>query len=215
MSNPVDVNQVTQVRSPRAQAIGEMFPVAAEVLAMSKSHEDRLCSEGSGLVDLGSDIRIIRAQQGDLDRVLEILEEASRWLSSKGLETQWRPGPAFRQTIKDNVERGDVYVVKDVEGTVGTITLQWGDKKFWGDLPPDSGYVHKLAIKRSHGGKRLGLRLLQWAEAKARAEGKKYLRPDCLASNKTIREYYEKAGFIHVRDTLAPGWKASLYEKKL
>jgi ribosomal protein S18 acetylase RimI-like enzyme len=167
------------------------------------------------LVDLGSDVRIIRAQQGDLDRVLEILEEASRWLSSKGLETQWLPSPAFRQTIKNNIERGDVYVVKDVEGTVGTITLQWSDKKFWGDLPPDSGYVHKLAIKRSYGGKRLGLRMLQWAEAKARVEGKRYLRLDCLASNKTIREYYEKAGFVHVRDTLAPGWKASLYEKDL
>ncbi len=215
MSNPDDVNQVTQVRSPRAQAIGEMFPVAAEVLAMSKSHEDRLCSEGSGLVDLGSDIRIIRAQQGDLDRVLEILEEASRWLSSKGLETQWLPRPAFRQTIHDNIDHGEVYVVKDVKETVGTITLQWSDKKFWGDLPQDAGYIHKLAIKRSHASQRLGLRMLNWAEAKTRAEGKSYLRLDCLASNKTIREYYERAGFIHVRDTSAPGWKASLYEKKL
>ncbi len=168
-----------------------------------------------GLVDLGSNIRIIRALQGDLDRVLEILEEASRWLSAKGFETQWLPGPAFRQTIRDNIDRGEVYVVKDVKGTVGTITLQWSDKKFWGDVPPAAGYIHKLAITRSHAGQRLGLRLLDWAEAKARAEGKSYLRLDCLANNKTIREYYEKAGFVHVRDTLAPGWKASLYEKKL
>ena len=167
------------------------------------------------MVNLGSDLRIIRAQQGDLDSVLEILEEASRWLSSKGLETRWRPSPTFRETIKNNIERGHVYVVKDVEGTVGTITLQWSDNKFWGDLPPDSGYVHKLAIKRSHGGKRLGLRMLQWAEAKARAEGKRYLRLDCPASNKTIRDYYEKAGFVHVRDTEMPGLKASLYQKEL
>src|SRR6266487_3813088 len=213
MSNPDDVNQVTQVHSSRAQAID--FLVAAEALAMSKSHEDRLCSEGSGLVDLGSDIRIIRAEIGDLDRVLEILEEASRWLSSKGLETQWRPSPAFRQTIKDNIQRGDVYVAKGLEGTFGTITLQWNDKKFWGDIRQDAGYIHKLAITRSHAGQHLGLRLLNWAEAKARAEGKSYLRLDCLASNKTIRQYYERVGFTHVGDTLAPGWKASLYEKKL
>jgi len=167
------------------------------------------------LVDLGSDVRIIRAQLGDLDRVLEILEEASRWLSSKGLETQWLPSPIFRQTIKNNIERGDVYVAKDVEETVGTITLRWSDKEFWGDLPADSGYVHKLAIKRSYGGKRLGLRMLQWAEAEARAEGKRHLRLDCLASNKTIHDYYEKAGFVHVRDTEVPGWKASLYQKEL
>jgi len=167
------------------------------------------------LFDLQSDIRIIRAQQSDLDAVLEILEEASRWLSSKGLESRWRPSPAFRQSIKDNIERVEVYLVRGARGIIGTITLQWSDRKFWGDLPPDAGYVHKLAIKRSSSGQRLGLRMLQWAETKARAEDKSYLRLDCLASNKRIREYYERAGFVHVRDTLEPGWKASLYEKKL
>jgi ribosomal protein S18 acetylase RimI-like enzyme len=167
------------------------------------------------LVNVGSDVRIIQAQQSDLDSVLEILDEASRWLSSKGLESQWRPSPTFRQIIKDNIDRGEVYVVKRVEGIVGTITLQWSDRKFWGDLPPEAGYIHKLAIKRAYSGQRLGLRMLQWAETKTRTEGKRYLRLDCLASNKTIRGYYENAGFVHVRDTLEPGWKASLYEKKL
>jgi ribosomal protein S18 acetylase RimI-like enzyme len=167
------------------------------------------------LVGVVSEVRVIKAQHSDLDRVLEILDEASRWISSKGLETQWQSSPTFRQTIKDNIDRGEVYVVKDMKGTVGTIILQWGDTKFWGDLPPVAGYIHKLAITRSHAGQRLGLRLLRWAEDKARAEGKKYLRLDCLASNKTIREYYEKAGFTHIRDKEMSGWKASLYEKKL
>jgi ribosomal protein S18 acetylase RimI-like enzyme len=193
----------------------ERFSILEKRVVISKSEKARAEAKANDLVGIESDVRIIRAQQGDLDRVLEILEEASRWLSSKGLETQWLPSPAFRQTVKDNIGRGDVYVVKDVQGTFGTITLQWSDKKFWGDLPLDAGYVHKLAIKRSYGGKRFGLRLLAWAEAKARAEGKRYLRLDCLASNKAIRDYYEKAGFAHVKDTLAPGWNASLYEKKL
>jgi GNAT superfamily N-acetyltransferase len=168
-----------------------------------------------GLVGIKSDVRIVRAQPADLARVLEILEEASRWLISKGLETQWHPNPTFRQSILENIDRGEVYVVKDLKATIGTVTLQWSDKSFWGDLPLNAGYVHKFAIKRSYSGQRLGLRMLQWAETKARAEGKTHLRLDCLASNKIIREYYEKAGFVHVRDTLAPGWRASLYEKKL
>jgi GNAT superfamily N-acetyltransferase len=167
------------------------------------------------LSDIRSGVRLIRAQQSDLNRVLEILEEASRWLLSKGFETQWVPSPTFRQTIKENIELGEVYVVKDLKETIGTITLQWRDKKFWGDVPRDAGYIHKLAITRSRSGQQLGLRLVRWAEEKAKAEGKRYLRLDCLANNKTIREYYEKAGFVHVRDTMAAGWKASLYEKKL
>jgi GNAT superfamily N-acetyltransferase len=117
--------------------------------------------------------------------------------------------------MKDNIERGEVYLAKDLDGIVGTITLQWTDLKYWGDLPPDSGYVHKFAVKRSHSGKGLGVRMLQWAEQKTKREGKKYLRLDCLATNKIIRAYYEKAGFVYIRDTTAPGWKASLYEKRL
>lgn len=195
--------------------LGECFLRQEKYSLYPNLTRTRVHAKANCLVRVGSDVRIVRAQQADLDRVLEILAEASRWLSSKGLETQWLPGAAFRQTIKDNIERGDVYVVKDFKKTVGTITLQWSDKKFWGDVPPDAGYIHKLAITRSHAGQRLGLRMLKWAEAKARAESKRYLRLDCLARNKTIRDYYERAGFVHVRDTLAPGWKASLYEKKL
>lgn len=158
----------------------------------------------------------MQAEQSELSDILEILEEASRWLTSKGYESQWRQGPEFRQNMQDNIDRGEVYVLKDRNGTIGTITLQWADPKYWGTLPPDSGYIHKFAVKRSHGGKRLGIRMLQWAEQKTKREGKAFLRLDCLASNKTIRKYYENAGFTYIRDTIAPGgWKASLYEKEL
>ena len=133
----------------------------------------RFEAKAYGLVGINSDVRIVRAQRADLDRVLEILEEASRWLISKGLETRWHPSPTFRQSILENIDRGEVYVVKDLKATIGTITLQWRDQKFWGDLPLDAGYVHKVAIKRSFSGQRLGLRMLQWAEVKARAEGKR------------------------------------------
>lgn len=162
-----------------------------------------------------SEVRIILAEPSELNEVLEILEEASRWLRARGYESQWNPGPTFRQLIKETIDQGDVYMIKDAQGTIGTITLQWSDKKYWGDMPPDAVYIHKFAIKRSRSGQRLGIRTLQWAEAKTRKEGKKFLRLDCLANNRIIREYYERYGFVHVRDTMAPGWKASLYEKKL
>lgn len=162
-----------------------------------------------------SEVRIIRAEPSELNEVLEILEEASRWLTARGFESQWKPSPALHQLIRDSIDQGDVYMIKDAQGTIGTITLQWTDMKYWGDMSPDAGYIHKFAIKRSRSGQRLGIRTLQWAEAKTKKEGKKFLRLDCLANNRIIREYYEKYGFVHIRDTMAPGWKASLYEKKL
>lgn len=167
------------------------------------------------MVNTLSEVRIVRAEPSELDEVLEILDEASRWLRAKGFESQWKPTPTFRQMIKDNIDDGDVYMIKDAQGTIGTVTLQWSDMKYWGDLPLDSGYIHKFAIRRSRSGQGFGVRTLQWAEAKAKKEGKGFLRLDCLANNMVIREYYERYGFVHIRDTMVPGWKASLYEKRL
>ncbi len=97
----------------------------------------------------------------------------------------------------------------------GTFILQWSDPFWWGDRPPDAGYVHKLAIRPAYKGRGLGIEMLRWAEAKARSEGKKFLRLNCIAEDRGIRDYYEKAGFRHLEDVPGPKALASLYEKAL
>ena len=57
--------------------------------------------------------------------------------------------------------------------------------------------------------------MLRWAEARARLAGKKYLRLNCIAADREIREYYETKGFVHQRDVMGPKAMASLYEKAL
>ena len=97
----------------------------------------------------------------------------------------------------------------------GTITLQWSDRIFWGEIPQDAGYVHKLAVRRAHAGREFGLQLLRWAEKQASIAGKQYLRLNCLSSDRALCVYYEKAGFRHVRDIVEQRGPASLYEKRL
>ena len=103
-----------------------------------------------------------------------------------------------------------------MRGLNGTITLQWSDRIFWGEIPQDAGYVHKLAVRRAHAGRGFGLQLLRWAEEQASIAGKQYLRLNCLASDRVLCDYYyEKAGFRHVRDIVEQRGPASLYEKRL
>ena len=108
-----------------------------------------------------------------------------------------------------------VPVIKFNDELAGTITLQQSDEVFWGQMPPDTIYIHRFAVKRDYSGKRIGARVLEWAEQFARSEGKNFLRLDCLATNPEIRRYYEKAGFVYVRDVPRFRWMASLYEKRL
>jgi GNAT superfamily N-acetyltransferase len=77
----------------------------------------------------------------------------------------------------------------------GTITLRWSDPIFWGEQQPDSGYVHKLAVRPVYAGLKIGLEMLKWAEATARKAGKRFLRLDCLATGRKIRDYYEQGRF--------------------
>ncbi len=149
--------------------------------------------------------------------MLDILEEAARWLTSKGID-QWRPGTflgARRQSVAEQVDRGEVYLAKLDGQAIATLALQWSDKMFWGDVPDDAGYVHRLAIRRAYAGMGLGHQLLEWAERKVASAGKRYLRLDCMAENPGLNEYYKKAGFHYRGEVHGKGWSASLYEKKV
>ena len=159
-------------------------------------------------------IIIIPAQPSDLETVLDILEEATRWVSSRGIE-QWQSGQ-FQHTAG----RGDVYPALLDTQAIGTVSIHWNeriDKIIWGDIPDleEAGYVHRLAVCRDFAGKGLGRYLLQWAERRIAEVGKKFIRLDCMAENPALRAYYEQAGFIYRGETQGKGWKAALYEKKV
>jgi GNAT superfamily N-acetyltransferase len=98
---------------------------------------------------------------------------------------------------------------------VGTITLQWSDRMFWGETPQDAGYIHKLAVRPAYTGRGVGLQLLRWAEKQASVAGRRSLRLNCLASDRGLCDYYEEAGFKHIRNVIEQRGLASLYEKKL
>jgi len=174
------------------------------------SYEGLLLTPAGGII-------IEQAQPSDLDRVLDILEEAADWLISRGIN-QWQPGlfrKVRRQSIADQVSRGEVYLAKRDGQAIGTLTLQWADKMFWGNVPDDAGYIHRMAIHRAYADMKLGRHLLQWGEVKVASAGRDYLRLDCMAENQALRQYYEQAGFTYRGEVRGEGWRASLYEKKV
>lgn len=150
-----------------------------------------------------------RARAEDVDLVADLLEDAARWLRSRGID-QW-PARFPRTIVAEHLLRRECYLAWDDGEAVGTFSLQPSDPEMWGERAADALYLHGLAVRRSHAG--LGRELLAWAETRAADTGKRYLRLDCMAANAALRAYYERAGFRHVGDRRSPGWGASLYEK--
>jgi ribosomal protein S18 acetylase RimI-like enzyme len=163
----------------------------------------------------GGGIEVVQAREQDLDTVLSILEEAARWVTSRGIEG-WKPGSFSRRRIADRIGRGEMYLARLAgEKPFGTFALQWSDEEVWGDVPDDAGYVHGLAIRRAFAGEGLGRELLRWAEERTALSGKKCLRLDCIAENRGLNEYYERAGFYRRRRARVWGLEVSLYEKRV
>lgn len=157
-------------------------------------------------------IEAVQARNPDLDAILSILEEAARWLASRGIE-QWGPGTFSRERLGDRIERGEMYLFRLNGRPVGTMALQWSDEETWGDVPDDAGYVHGLAIRRDEAGKGLGRELLRWAEDRAAAAGKEYLRLDCRAESRALNAYYGRAGFGYRGRASVQGLEVCLYER--
>lgn len=163
---------------------------------------------------MSEEIRRVRAEKADLDPVLSILDEAARWLASRGIE-QWKPGTFRRQRIAGRIESGEMYLAELDGRYVGTLALQWADEETWGEIAPDAAYIHGLAIRREFAGRGLGRELLRWAESRAALADKAYLRLDCGAQNPALNEYYEQAGFGFRGRTWVGDLEVSLYEKRV
>lgn len=162
-----------------------------------------------------SNFSVVLAKLEDIDTILRILDEAASWIIEQGLRSVWKPGEFSRQAFLDQIGRGEVHIALVDGKPAGTVTLQWNDLTFWGERDPDSGYVHKLAVRPVYAGRKIGVEMLRWAEASARVAGKKFLRLNCLAEDRKIRDYYERAGFLYKGDVVGPKAMTTLYEKAL
>ena len=99
-------------------------------------------------------------------------------------------------------------------GASRDIRALWSDPAFWGERPPDAGYVHAIAVRRAYAGRELGKRLLDWAEGRATESGREYLRLDCMTDNENLRAYYERLGFEPRGETRIDDFTATLFERR-
>ncbi|MDX3535739.1 GNAT family N-acetyltransferase [Streptomyces sp. MB09-01] len=140
------------------------------------------------------------ATPDDLAKLLAFREEAASWLSGLGSDQWRRPYPADR--LLATIEAGVVFMVRDDGATAATITLtSEAEDGLWlgEELAEPSMFVNKLTVARTHAGRNLGGRLLDWAGDRAHRSGASWLRLDAWTTNEKLQRYYLRHGFEHVR----------------
>jgi len=164
-----------------------------------------------------AEIVIARATLAETDLLIEIHEDAARWLWSRGIH-QWEPGTFPLDRLIACIERGEVHIARLEGKPVGMAIVQEADEDTWDAQPNDALYLHGLRVLRAYAGRGIGRAILRWAEEQVAARGRIYLRLDCMADNAKLRAYYEDAGFRYVSDATDeddPDWRAAMYEKRV
>lgn len=158
------------------------------------------------------------AQPDDEPIIRDLQADAVAWLAAKGTD-QWQPAAmiARRKTrpeernLRDEIKRGEVYLVKDDATVVGTLTLDdYADPEFWteADEPKSALYAHRMIISREFAGHDIGAVMLDWAADQAARAGKAWLRLDAWRTNIGLHDYYRCHGFADVRTITLP-WRGS------
>ena len=159
------------------------------------------------------------ASELDVPAVSDLIAQARAWLTSRGID-QWQDEVPM-SLLESDAAHGRLFVVRDGDRTVATVTLSDSDTAIWGITERAALYVHHLAVAQTHRGIGLGESVLDWARSQATAASIPLLRLDCATENRALRSYDEQRGFRHVRDATvtspdgARELASSLYEAEL
>jgi GNAT superfamily N-acetyltransferase len=163
----------------------------------------------------------------DLNIVLDMIADASRWLKTRGTDQWAKPWPD-REQRDERVRRGlankKTFILRDGDTPAATVTVaNWHNPEVWVsghctcDLTERAVYLHRLITARKYAGRRLGEKLIDWAAERARARyGAKWVRIDVWTTNTELHRYYESLGFERCGTCPIPGYPSrALFQKAI
>jgi GNAT superfamily N-acetyltransferase len=142
------------------------------------------------------DVDIEQARPDQVILVAAILQEAAAW-AERAHGRLWGEAEIAADNIRRDVEQGQFFLARSGADPAGTLRYQTEDPEFWPDaVGDDAAYVHRLAVRRRYAGRGAAAAMLRWSAARARAEGRTYLRLDADITRPRLRTLYESCGFV-------------------
>ncbi|MCX6012615.1 MAG: GNAT family N-acetyltransferase, partial [Chloroflexi bacterium] len=157
-----------------------------------------------------SEIIVVRGQTAV---ALDIIRETAGWLIECGKQ-MWSLEDITEKKVLAKIKTESICVGYVNNQPAAAMFLLWSDPLFWPDKE-DSGFIHKLAVRRKYAGTGLSKQMIKWAENEARSIGKQYLRLDCAGDRPSLCSFYENLGFKKVDQHTVGSYDTAFYELKL
>ena len=138
-------------------------------------------------------MEIVNCVLTDADEILS-LYQAARDLQTEKKSVVW---PFFeRSFIEKEIEEQRQWKLLVDDAIACNWAITFSDKEIWGERDKnDSIYIHRIATKPSHRGKRYIDAIVEWAKQYALQRGKQFIRLDTLGNNTNLIRHCTSAGF--------------------
>ena len=142
---------------------------------------------------------IRKANKIDLNNIMLMYKSCVKGMIKNGID-QWDDTYPDIETINQDLEKQSYYVA-EIEGEIiGGINIdQNQDKTYleidWEDKSDSFLVVHRLAIKEEFWDKKIGKKLMIFAENMVIEKGLKSIRLDTYSGNPKAMEFYRKLGY--------------------
>ena len=149
---------------------------------------------------MDKNITIKQAEECDIPIVEGILLDAVNWLNEMG-QPLWGAGEVAWEALSESFKAGDFYIAC-VDGIPsGCMALVDYDPLFWPDVNKGEAlFIHKLAVKKAARKSGAADALINYFKQQGAERGAKTLRLDTHALRPRLRAFYERHGFVCVRE---------------
>ncbi|MBF4473722.1 GNAT family N-acetyltransferase [Flavobacterium sp. HJJ] len=161
-----------------------------------------------------------KATASEIPEVWEILQQAIVRRKKDGSE-QWQDGYPNLQSVQNDVEKGQGFVLTEGETITGYSAVLINDEpeyaKIIGKWLTNDDFVvfHRVAISENHLGKGLAKKMLEYIEDFALSNNIYSVKADTNFDNTAMLKIFEKSGYKYCGKVYFRGGERKAFEKTL
>lgn len=150
----------------------------------------------------GHNMQERKAEISDLVGIMEVIEDARQYLKEQGID-QWQDGFPTEEVIVEDIIMRESYVFVEEEEVIGYMSLNLDREPSydaiydgaWKLEGSDFGTIHRNAVKSTHRGQGISLRMFFLAEQVCRKNNKQSIRLDTHRDNQLMQHLATKYGY--------------------
>lgn len=145
-----------------------------------------------------------RAKESDLSKIMEIIEDARRFMRKFDMD-QWQNGYPNEDVFRHDIALGECYVAvcdSEIAGVmVVSIVPEVCYEKIVGQgwLTDKQTYmtIHRMAVSEKYRGTKIAKRMIDFAEKICKEQNRTSLRVDTHEKNLAMKSFLQKQGFVY------------------